>query len=453
MSIVDLSHSPQIVTTDETEAQTLDMLQGKRILIVMGSYPGKRPMYERARELGVRLVALDGPGHWTQTAVDEGLFEQFIEVDLHPPATLADRAYRAIQASGLRFDGVATFEEFAGPLTALLAQGLRVPGHAFLSVAYCRDKTFTREVCVEAGIPSPRFYRIHSAADLAPAAAHVGFPAVLKPVSGASSVSTYRLESEAELVQRYTQTMTAVQDHLKSSGVHSDDEQELIWANGFDMTLEQFLDGEEFDVDCLLSQGEMVYSAVTRDLPQIYLREVGSQMPPAFPADKQDQLVAFTADVLRVMGFRDGAFHVELKYTGEGPRLIEVNARIGGGPIYQLNRMVWGVDLAQQYLLTRLGVPIHPHKTAAPQNFLITSDLPCPYSGVLAHTDFLQPLAAQPNIIHCKTYAQAGQFVIGPDRGVPDMLGEVMVSGDSVEAASRLMDTLLAQIEFPIIPA
>ncbi len=36
---------------------------------------------------------------------------------------------------------------------------------------------------------------------------------------------------------------------------------------------------------------------------------------------------------LQALGFQLGVFHVEAKYTSRGPRLIEVNARMGGGPV------------------------------------------------------------------------------------------------------------------------
>jgi hypothetical protein len=36
---------------------------------------------------------------------------------------------------------------------------------------------------------------------------------------------------------------------------------------------------------------------------------------------------------LQALGFHLGVFHVESKYTSRGPRLIEVNARMGGGPV------------------------------------------------------------------------------------------------------------------------
>ncbi len=438
------------VSSAEVERKRLELLSGKRFLFIMGSYAGKRHMYEHAREVGVNMVVLDGPGHWTQGAVQDGLFERFIEVDLHPIETLAERAFAAIKASGLHFDAIATFEDGAGPLTALLANALGLPGHPLLSIGFSKNKIFTREVCMEAGIPSPRFFRIRSAADLAAAASHVGFPAVLKPISGFSSIATYLVKDEDQLRQRYSQTVAEAKGHLKTTGVHSDDELEMIWAKGFDMTLEEFLDGEEFDVDILLSEGEPVYANVIRDLPQPFMKETGSQMPPAFPVDKQVEMIEFAGWVLQALEFRNGAFHVEVKYTSNGPRLIEVNARIGGGPIYYFHRHVWGVDLVEQYLLTYLGVPIRPQKAPQPLTCLLTSDLPSPYSGIVTHTDFLQPIADHPNVVRCKTAVKAGQKVTGSDKDVPDWLGEIMVRGSTVEEASQIMDELLAQIKFPI---
>lgn len=437
----------------DNNTRRLELLRGKRLLFVMGSYQGKRHMYEHARELGVNMVVMDGPGHWTGQAVKDGLFEKFIEVDLLPTETLPERAFAAIKACGLQFDGIATFEDHAGPLAALLANVIGFQGHPLLSIGFSKNKIFTREVCVEAGIPSPKFFRIKSAADLESAGAYVGFPSVLKPVSGASSISTYLIHSKEELHQRHSQTIADAEGHLKSSGVHSDNDEEIIWSKGFDMTLEEYLNGEEFDVDILLSEGKRVYASVIRDLTQpTHLKEAGSQMPPDFPTESQNEMIEFAEKVLQALEFTNGAFHVEMKYTSNGPRLIEVNARIGGGPIYYFHRHVWGVDLVEQYLLTCLGVPIRPQKADQPLTCLITSDLPSPISGVVNNIDFLQFIKDHPQLLHAKVAVEVGQRIIGSDKGVPDWLGEIMLQGATVEEASQTMDAILAQLQFPITP-
>lgn len=51
-------------------------------------------------------------------------------------------------------------------------------------------------------------------------------------------------------------------------------------------------------------------------------------------ADVNPVLCAAAVPVLlQALDFRLGVFHVECKYTSRGARLIEVNARMGGGPV------------------------------------------------------------------------------------------------------------------------
>lgn len=45
---------------------------------------------------------------------------------------------------------------------------------------------------------------------------------------------------------------------------------------------------------------------------------------------------------------------MELKYTSRGPRLIEINCRMGGGPVRNTNLLVWGVDMVE----VSLGIPM-----------------------------------------------------------------------------------------------
>jgi carnosine synthase len=49
------------------------------------------------------------------------------------------------------------------------------------------------------------------------------------------------------------------------------------------------------------------------------------------PASLLLLLLLWTA--MQALGFNMGVFHVECKYTSRGARLIEVNARMGGGPV------------------------------------------------------------------------------------------------------------------------
>ena len=53
-----------------------------------------------------------------------------------------------------------------------------------------------------AGLPTPANHLIRSSADVAKAAEVVGFPAVIKPISGAASEGVVRVDSKEQL-ERY----------------------------------------------------------------------------------------------------------------------------------------------------------------------------------------------------------------------------------------------------------
>lgn len=61
----------------------------------------------------------------------------------------------------------------------------------------------TRTCLAQAGLPTPRNSRISAPGDVAAAAAHVGFPSVIKPVSGAASIGVIRVDNEEQLQKAY----------------------------------------------------------------------------------------------------------------------------------------------------------------------------------------------------------------------------------------------------------
>jgi carnosine synthase len=89
-----------------------------------------------------------------------------------------------------------------------------------------------------------------------------------------------------------------------------------------------------------MSDGVCTYGAVTDNWPTIepYFNETGSNCPSILPVATQKELLDLAVASVQALGFRLGVFHVELKATSRGPRLIEVNARMGGGGVRCVER-------------------------------------------------------------------------------------------------------------------
>jgi carnosine synthase len=66
--------------------------------------------------------------------------------------------------------------------------------------------------------------------------------------------------------------------------------------------------------------------------------------------------VDFCISATQAFGFETGVLHVEAKSTAFGPRIVEINARMAGGPIHLVIEAVWGVDLVEAQLRSSLGL-------------------------------------------------------------------------------------------------
>lgn len=142
---------------------------------------------------------------------------------------------------------------------------------------------------------------------------------------------------------------------------NDDDGNASAWMD-LSIMMEEYLDGDEVDVDLVFSGHQAVYGAITDNWPTVepYFNETGSNCPSMLSRAKQMEIMDLGVKAVQCMNFESGVFHVELKFTSRGARLIEVNARMGGGPVRDTNLLVWGVDLVEQQLLASCGIPCRP---------------------------------------------------------------------------------------------
>jgi biotin carboxylase len=69
--------------------------------------------------------------------------------------------------------------------------------------------------------------------------------------------------------------------------------------------------------------------------------------------------------LLNLVGQRTGPAHTEVCLTAAGPRLIESQTRAGGDQIWEMCRLVTGVDLIGETVTTLVGLPPRPREPVA----------------------------------------------------------------------------------------
>jgi biotin carboxylase len=393
--------------------------EGATVAVVGAGYSGKRRVFERLAELGVRVAVVDEPGHWSEALVGDGLAAAWVPAPVSGDAeTDATAVLEAL--NGERLDGVLTYWEDSVSVAARVAAALGLPGNPPEAVDSARSKVRMRETSESLGLPSPRAQRVRSLDELYAAAAKIGLPAVVKPEFGASAIGCVKVDSLDSLAGVYR----LVRDVVRP-------ETDLIFRAGNDLLLEQYLDGVEFDVDLVMEDGECVFSSVSQNWPtaEPSLQETGLHCPPDHSRRAVRGLIDLCVRTAQAFGLRRGVLHVEGKCTSRGPRIVEVNTRMGGGRIHQIVEAVWGVDLIEAQLRSSLDLPQTLTPSRRPRCAVVNAIVHAPATGRLEALPLGDVPPGEAELAAVDVEVEIGQTVLGPDRTFATPLVEVTVSG------------------------
>jgi biotin carboxylase len=205
----------------------------------------------------------------------------------------------------------------------------------------------------------------------------------------------------------------------------------------------------------VLEDGECVFSSVSQQAPtaEPSFQEAGLHCPPDYGSKPVRSLVELSVQTVQAFGFSRGVLHVEGKCTSKGPRIVEVNARMGGGRIQQVVEAVWGVDLIEAHLRAALGLSQQLTPSRKPRCAVWHALVYPSTSGrleALPFADVTSEVGFGPFI---DLSAQVGQMVDGPDRTFSTLLAEVYVGAKNLKRARSLGADLLRDPPVVVPPA
>ncbi len=400
---------------------------GATVVVVGAGYPSKRRIYERMAQLGASVVIVEEPAHWSERLVEEGVVAQWICAPVTGSADAdAQAVIDALGAADVRPDGVLTFWENSMPVAARVAAALDLPGNPVDAVDASRSKLRTREMSTRLGLATPRAARVRSLDELYAAAADIGFPAVIKPEFGAAAIGCLRIDSFETVPDVYRLVRGVVT--VETDG---------IFRAGNDLLLEEYLDGVEFDVDLVFEDGSCVFSSVSQNWPtaEPSFQETGLHCPPDHGRRAVRSLTEFCIRSAQAFGFRTGVLHIEAKSTSRGPRIVEINARMGGGPIHLIVEAVWGVDLIEAQLRSSLGLSQTLRRSRRPRCTAVNFILYAPGSGRLLALPLLDGSDQGEQVLSLEPEVEIGDDVAGPEAVFATALAEVVVVGRDLGGA------------------
>ena len=404
-------------------------IRGKNLLLISSPSPTKRLIFQRLRALGARVTLLSLDNSWASRYADA-----FLSVNTLDAAEAVTRVEEHIKENHI--DGALTFWEDAVALCAALCEKFGWPGHPLEAALNARNKIRTRKTLAAAKLShySPSWAQIANMNDLKREAEKIGLPLVVKPAWGESSQFVVRVDSleEAKNALEYIKAnMTPVFDP--------------IYAQGTEIIAEAYMDGAEVDVDILLQDGQIRFHAFTDNFPtkEPFFVETGDAMPSRHEDSDLEKVMTMAREAIKALGLSNGALHVEAKICSNGPRLIEINARMGGDYIYDWVKTVWGVDIIEQAARISAGLPCAAQKLKEANIHLVGKYLVPPYSGVISGLSSPKP---DPAKVHDVTLLkEPGDPVLVPPEGF-EAIGWVVGRGDTYAEAEENLDEAMRAI-------
>ncbi|WP_411574860.1 ATP-grasp domain-containing protein [Streptomyces fradiae] len=327
--------------------------------------------------------------------------------------------------------GVVTWSEWHLVPTARLARALGLLANSVEVMRSCRNKATARTLFARHGVPSAASMKARSLVEAGLATMTIGYPAVLKPAAFAGSIGVIRIDRPEQLPDAFT---------FASAGAGQSREDTAV-------LVEEYLDGPEISVECVTHRGQTTAVAVTRKSlgPPPYFEETGHTIDPDDPLLAQVAPVAAAA--IKALGITDGVQHVEMRLVDGRPRLIEVNARIGGDMIGHLVHLATGIDLPKAAADLSCGrtpdlTPTR-HETAGIRMLYPTA------SGTLTQRHINQEFAARtPWLRQVQWTRQVGDPVLLPPDGdlFTARAGFYIVTGRDTTEVNERLDTAADEI-------
>lgn len=229
-------------------------------------------------------------------------------------------------------DGVLCWDEARILQTAHVAEALGLPGGDVAMINRCRDKHLTRTALAELGVPQPESVLVDTVDDALVTADKLGYPVILKPRALAASLGVVKVNSPEGLRENWA----FAHDTTVPEAPHYD----------VKVLVEEFADGYEISIDSAVFQGHVTPFCLARKeigYPP-YAEEIGHYVDAADPLLADEQLMQVLVNAHGAIAFTDGVTHTEIMMTADGPKVIEINARIGGDMIPYLGLQATGAD-------------------------------------------------------------------------------------------------------------
>lgn len=284
----------------------------KKTLFIVSGGAESIPGIQRAKKMGLHVVVSDinpnAPGF--EIADDCVIADTYGVEETVETAQKYNRTVRPI-------DGVMCIASDVPLTVASVAHALNLPGISIETAQLASDKLAMKERFIEKGISIPWFCRVDSLNHLRSMLSERGFPVVLKPVDSRGARGVLRLTESDDLEWAY--------------------EHSVSFSPSGRVMVEEYLEGPQISTETAIINGQAFspgftdrnYEFLERFMP--YIIENGGHQPSVLTTEQQNSVSRLAEQAALAMGITTGIAKGDMVLTKDGPKVIEIAARLSGG--------------------------------------------------------------------------------------------------------------------------
>lgn len=395
-----------------------------RILLLLPTATYRAPDFlAAAARLGVDVVV--GSEH--RQALSGFMGDRAVLV----PLTDVAAAVNAIVALHRRspLDAVVAVDDQGVAIASAAAARLGLRHNPPDAVAAARDKTIMRARLGAVSLRQPEYRVVPPGSDVVAAAAEIGYPCVLKPVSRSASQGVIRVNDATEA--------DAAGARIRA----------MIANCPEPLLVERFVPGDEVALEGLLTEGRLDVLAVfdkPDPLDGPFFEETIYVTPSRQPTAILTEIETIAAQAAAALGLREGPVHIELRIgPGGAVTILELAARSIGGLCARALRFGAGVSLEEVIIRHALGMGLGGLNREPQASGVMM--LPIRAAGVLDHVSGQRRALAVEGVVGLDISIASGRSVVPLPEG-DRYLGFIFARGTTphfVEAALRRAEACL----------
>lgn len=299
-----------------------------KTIMILGGPEFQIPVVEQAKRMGLYTVVLD----ISSNAVCSTYADEFYVCSVKDYDKVLEIA-KAVKPDAITVGMVDSAVLVAAKVCKVLGLHGLDPDVARIAT----DKYLMIEAFDKYGVPHPQFQFVDKS-QIDTFDFNLDLPVIVKPVDSAGSKGIRLIHNASEVKE-------AIHDSYKESESGS-------------ILLEEYMVGPEVSVETIVIDSEptvlQVTDKITSGAP--YFMEIGHNQPSVLPDETIARIKDVACRAARAVGLVNSIVHAEIIITSEGPKMVELGARMGGDGIQeQLAALSSGINIPEISIKLALG--------------------------------------------------------------------------------------------------